>query len=92
MADDKRNIARRRKRWLTRKWSRSRQGNVYLIVDGIHVVVWQQADGTWAYRIADLESGKSILSDARFGTEREAKLASFDNMTFLRTERGWGSA
>jgi len=91
MADDKRNIARRRKRWLTRKWLRSRQGNLYLTVDSIHVVVWQQTDGTWAYRIEDQGSGKAILSDARFGTESEAKLASFDNMTFLRMERGWGT-
>src|SRR5215831_4365721 len=46
-----RNAARRRSRWLGRKWNTSRKGNPYINADGFNITVFQRADGGWGGRI-----------------------------------------
>jgi len=85
-----RNTAQRRRRWLSRKWKVSANGNDYLNTDGLHIVVFQKNPRLWGARIEDRATGRSIPSRRPYQTEDAAKLAAFDAMIFLKTERGWG--
>jgi hypothetical protein len=84
------NAAARRARWLTRQWKMSAKGNPYLNVDGINIVLFQLADGSWSGRITNRPTQASETSRRRYASLDEAKLAAFDGMVFLRKERGWG--
>jgi len=71
-----RNLASRRKNWLTRKWRVSSKGNDFLNVDGKNVVVFPKKfkPGKWGYGI-DGEFSREV-----FDTKEEAKLAAFDRL------------
>jgi len=87
---DLKNAARRRSRWLERRWKVSRQGNPYINADGFNITVFRKQDGTWGGRIEDRSTAQSITSRRRYETEDQAKLAAFDAMIFLKSKRGWG--
>ena len=87
-----RNFAQRRKRFPLRAWKTSRQGNLWLVDNGIHVVIYQQRTGTWSYRVEDMRTGRSLRSAPRFESMREAMLAAFDVMVVQRDECGWGKS
>ena len=85
------NIAAKRRKWLSRNWKISSKGNDYIVVDGIHVVVFKKS-GKWAARITDQMSEESLTSSRPYPTQDEAKLAAFDAMVKLRKTKGWGKS
>ena len=66
--------AQRRRRWLTRKWRLSANGNEFLNVDGHNVVIFpnQQYAGKWSFRL-DREFCRNTYESSDL-----AKLAAFD--------------
>lgn len=85
---DLKNVAGRRKRWLTRKWKISRSGNPFLKTDGFHIVIYAHGDGSWGGRITDLGNGQVITSKKRYADADKAKLGAFDGMVFLKGKKG----
>jgi len=73
---EKRNRAARRKRWLTRKWKASPEGNHFLKSGGYCVSVWPKGAG-WSFTVAS-ENAAPHYPAATFSTADEAKLAAFD--------------
>lgn len=84
------NLAQRRKNWLTRKWKVSRHGNPYLNTDGFNITIFPHRDGSWGGKIQDRRTGESKSSKKRYKTEKQVKLATFDAMVKLRDTKGWG--
>lgn len=84
------NVAQRRKRWLSRKWNVSHKGNSYLNTDGFNIAIFPKDDGSWAGRIEERSTGRWVPSRREYKTEDQAKLAALDAMIFLKNERGWG--
>lgn len=76
--------AGRKARWLSRKWKTSRNGNPYLKVDGVHIVIfvfkhgWKK--GKFGYKVDD------IWGDRAYETVEETQLASFDDFWKLINE------
>ncbi|WP_219817757.1 hypothetical protein [Pseudanabaena sp. BC1403] len=72
--------ASKRKRWTSRAWKISSNGNPFINADGYRTTIYRRADG-WAWTVAD----HLTVSHARrnFKTRDEAKLAAFDHMTKL---------
>jgi hypothetical protein len=72
--------ASKRKRWTSRKWKVSANGNPYITADGYRVTVYQRGGG-WAATIAAVD--ESLVQHARrnFQTINEAQLAAFDHIT-----------
>lgn len=81
---DLKNVAARRKRWLTRKWKTSQSGNPYLKTDGFHIVVYPLSDGSWGGKITDLQTGDAVTNRRRYAHADRAKLGAFDGMIFLK--------
>ncbi|WP_420417412.1 hypothetical protein [Pacificispira sp.] len=86
-----RNSARRKQRWLSRKWYTLSNDHSYINTDGFNVTIFRKRDGTWGGMLTDRNTGQSISSRQVYATEDQAKLAAFDGMVFLKNERGWGS-
>ena len=86
-----RNAAQRKRRWLGRKWNISAKANAYLNTDGLRITVFQKNRKLWGARIEDRATGRSVSSRRPHQTEDAAKLAAFDALTFLKSERGWDS-
>ena len=86
-----RNVAQRRRRWLSRKWKVSAKGNAYLNTDGLNITIFQKRRALWGARIKDRTSGQAITLKRRCTTEEAVKLTAFDTMIFIKEERGWGS-
>jgi len=80
------NLSKRRGKWLTRQWRRSRSGNEFLNVDGHNVAVFPDKfnTGKWKYKISDGED--VIWGPKKFNTINEAKLALFNA---LAEQLGW---
>jgi hypothetical protein len=83
-----RSSAARRRRWLTRIWRTSARGNPYLNTDGFNITVFRNADGTWGGRIRERASGRSVTARRKYPSEARAKLAAFDAMISLKSNRG----
>jgi hypothetical protein len=78
------NRTSRRDRWLRRDWKTSQNGNEYLKTrDGFVVIMWEHRNG-WAGVIKDSISGHERVSNRRYGTAAEFKLAAFDAMPTLK--------
>ena len=86
-----RNIAQRRRRWLSRKWKISAKGNTYLNTDGMNITVFPKSRDSWGARIEERTTGRSVTSKRLYINESAAKLAAFDKMISLKQKRGWGS-
>lgn len=82
---DVKNAARRRARWLIRKWKLSEAGQHYLKTDGFHIVVFQKA-GSWSGKITQLSTGSVTNARKRYSTQDRAKLAAFDGMIWLKSK------
>jgi hypothetical protein len=85
-----RNAATRRKRWLSRAWRISRQGNEYINTDGFNISVFPKVGGGWGGKIEERATGRSVFNRRHYRTSDEAKLGAFDGMVFLKNSRGWG--
>ncbi|TIS62315.1 MAG: hypothetical protein E5W92_31670 [Mesorhizobium sp.] len=83
---DLKNVASRRKRWLTRKWKISRSGNPFIKTDGFHIVVYPLGDGSWGGKITDLRSDHVVTNTRRYADADKAKLGAFDGMIFLKAK------
>lgn len=83
---DLKNVAGRRKPWLTRKWKTSRSGNPYLKTDGFHIVVYPLSGTSWGGKITDL-TGDAISNKRRYADADKAKRGAFDGMIFLKGRR-----
>ena len=72
--------ASKRKRWTSRAWKTSSNGNPFINADGYRTTIYRRADG-WAWTVAD----HLTVYHARrnFKTRDEAKLAAFDHITKL---------
>lgn len=64
----------RRARWLSRRWSISRQDNEYLNADGYNVVIFPWYDG-WRFVITSIPDGVPSFSKYKYRTADEAKRA-----------------
>jgi len=80
---DVKNAARRRSRWLARKWKRSQLGNHYVKTDGFHIVVFEKS-GAWSGTITKLSNDEVTQARRRYSTQDQAKLAAFDGMIWLK--------
>ena len=80
---DVKNAARRRTRWLARKWKISQSGNHYVKTDGFHIVVFQKS-GSWSGTITRLDTEEATLAQRLYPTQDQAKLAAFDGMIWLK--------
>jgi len=85
-----RNVAARRRRWLSRIWKISSKGIHYLKTDGMHIVIYSISGGRWKARITDIALEASKESRRNYPDRNLAKLAAFDAMIFLKNNRGWG--
>ncbi|MCW3477773.1 hypothetical protein [Limobrevibacterium gyesilva] len=81
-----RNASARRRKWLTRGWRVSRNGNPFLNVDGYNVVVYPAGQG-WGFRVSNRVTDKSVVSRRVLASMDAAKLRSFDAMIWMK-ERG----
>lgn len=82
---DVKNAARRRARWLARKWKLSQSGNHYVKTDGFRIVVFQKA-GSWSVTITRLSTGAVTNARKRYPAQDKAKLAAFDGMIWLKSK------
>ena len=85
-----RNAAKRRSRWVERKWRTSRKGNPYLNTDGLNITIFHVRRMGWRARIIDRMTEEEKTSRRAYRTQDEAKLAAFDAMIILKEEHGWG--
>lgn len=72
-----RNWSSRRKRWLTRNWKLSQNGNPRLNIEGFWVTVYQKGD-KWAATVSSKDGSYRKFLYRNFDHEQEAKLAAFD--------------
>ena len=70
----------KRKRWTTRRWKISHNGNPTIVADGHRVTVYRRSNG-WACTIAGIEDESVRHSRRNYGRQDEAKLAGFDEIT-----------
>jgi hypothetical protein len=86
------NAAKRRQKWLTRKWRESRKGNAFLNTRGFNVVVYPMQVG-WSFHIAKPHPLAGYIAEAeskkwtprrRYKTEDGAKLGAFDMLELIR--------
>lgn len=70
----------KRKRWLSRKWKISSNGNPTLKSDGYRITVYQRGNG-WGCTLVNLSTRDVKHSGRNYSTEDRAKLAGFDQVT-----------
>lgn len=73
------NIANRKKRWLTRKWNISQKGNHFLRMQGNHLLVFETKNSDFSYAIngnfsskfyKTMDEAKMDLFEACFGNKQ----------------------
>lgn len=74
--------ASRRKRWITRKWRISVNGNPTIKADGYRVTVYPRSGG-WAATLSPLNGGSVLHGRRNYRLMDQAKLAAFDYITRL---------
>lgn len=65
--------AKRRGKWLSRKWNTSMKGNPYLRIKGHIITIYRNKTGAYGFSI------DRKFSDRTYGTLDSAKLAAFDS-------------
>lgn len=78
-----RNAGARRKRWLTRDWQTSRNGNPFLNADGYNIVVFSAGQG-WGFRITNRTTDQGLSSRRSLPSMDAAKLRAFDAMIWMK--------
>jgi hypothetical protein len=75
--------AGKRRRWLSRRWKQSQNGNEYINFEGFNIVIFERR-GRYSFRIKQVESDeKPQFATQLYTTEDEAKLAAFDALVAL---------
>jgi hypothetical protein len=82
---DVRNRSARRRKWLSRKWRRSANGNPTLRVDGYFATVFPRG-ARWGWLIVRRYDDRKRFSSSLYVSEGEAKLALFDELEKLGEE------
>jgi hypothetical protein len=78
-----RNAGARRRKWLTRDWRVSRNGNPFLNVDGYNVVIYPAGQGS-QFRISNRVTDKSLVSRRVLVSMDAAKQRAFDAMIWMK--------
>ena len=82
------NAAGRKRRWLSRKWKTSKNGNPYINVDGYNIVVYPNRPSglgsSWGFRVSNRVTDDFIASRKPYPSEDAAKLRAFDAMIWLK--------
>lgn len=73
------NKSTRRKRWLSRNWRTSRNGNSYLRISKLAVIVFPGKFGKWSFVVAGHPGSKW------FATKQEAQLAAFEQFEIIKS-------
>lgn len=81
-----RNASARRRKWPTRDWRVSRNGNPFLNADGYNVVVYPAGHG-WGFRVSNRSTDKNLVSRRVLASMDAAKLRAFDAVVWMK-ERG----
>ena len=82
-----RNRARRRSKWLGRKWKSSPSGKDSLTSDGFRVEVYERTPRWWVWCLTNLHTGKSVEVKGSYVTADAAKLGAFDAITKVMAMR-----
>ena len=78
-----RNASARRRKWLTRDWRVSRNGNPFLNADGYNIVVYPAGQG-WGFRVSNRSTDKNLVSRRVLTSMDAAKLRAFDAMIWMK--------
>jgi hypothetical protein len=78
--------AGRKKNWLSRKWSLSRRGNMFLNAGDYNVVVFERG-GAWAFRVSNKATDDTLPSRKPYMSREAAMLRAFDAMEWMK-EKG----
>lgn len=79
--------AGKRRRWLARNWKTSGKGNPWIKADGYRVTVYPRGAG-WAATIAAVSDESDVRHSRRnYVDQNAAKLAAFDQVTGLISDR-----
>jgi hypothetical protein len=82
-----RGAAARRRTWPNRKgWKTSVNGNLFIDTDGFHIAVFRKGD-TWSGVISQPSTGFERYARLTYPTDRQAKLAAFDAMMFIKARQ-----
>lgn len=81
-----RNASVRRRKWLTRDWRLSRNGNPFLNADGYNVVVYQVGQG-WGFRVSNRTTDASVTARHLLNSIDAAKLRAFDAVLWMKERR-----
>jgi len=76
--------AKRKDKWLDRKWRTSAAGNAYLNEGGYNVVVYQRGD-VWGFRVLNRETDDELTARKPYLTETAAMLRAFDAIEWMRS-------
>ena len=82
--------AKRKRRWLTRDWNVSKNGNDYLNVNGYNIVIFSSSSTKgirWGYKVTDRVTESFVTSRNQLPTEEAAKLKAFDTMIFMKSNK-----
>jgi hypothetical protein len=79
-------IRHRRERWKQRQWRWSRRGNLFVNVNGFHIVVFPQC-GKYSIRIMNRLSDESHYSRKSYATPEEAMAGAFDALLYMESKR-----
>ncbi len=81
---DLKNVAEKRKRWLTRKWRLSKKGNPFLNTHGCHVTVFDRLL-RWGAVVSRTDDNEKCYAPGSYASEELAKEAAFN----LLIRKGW---
>ena len=60
--------------------------------DGFRITIRRNSDSSWGGAIEESSGDRRVEARRCYRSENEAKLAAFDGMLFLKTQRGWGTS
>ena len=73
------NLARRRRNWLHRKWKLSPDGSSHIKTrDGYHIVVFLTKNDKWSAKITSMDGDQCDSLKIFYDTQEKAKMAAFD--------------
>jgi len=76
----------KRKKWLNRNWKTSAKGNEYIKSDG-YIIVMKYKNTYWSALIQSEDKKFEIWSKRKYQSINEAKLAAFDYLTKILSEK-----
>lgn len=70
----------KRKKWITRKWKVSSNGNDYIKSDGYLVIIFKR-NNSWCGKVSRLDGSYEQYSKRNYSTKEQVKMSSFDFIT-----------